>query len=321
MKYDVCVIMPCYNAAGIVERAFRSVLEQRNVSVQLIAVNDGSSDATGQVLRKLANESPANIDVIILEHERNRGLAGARLTAFEAADARYVTQCDADDLLLPGALSTMYKAGIEADADVVVGVMKVDDGRGHFTIGKADTPFILNEVTINTFNFSNHTKLFRLATLRAYNIRPVESIDRWDDLVLLAKLMARDPKVVMVDDVVYEYLYDHSQPSLSRSQRDQLLRDHIAGAIDVEAYFKAAGVAERFAPFLNYLKFCAKVKYLRGKGKDVARWKSTFPEANRHIIKYKRIPLFLRLGFIGVNALPTALSQAIFNVTDRLFYH
>lgn len=312
--------MPCYNAAATVEKAFRSVLNQTGVSIQLIAVDDGSTDNTAEILHRLAQEAPDNIHVEIVKHVKNRGMAGAFVTAFSIADARYFTQCDADDAILPNAIQKMFEVGISNSADIVAGIIKIHDGAGKYKKGFPSNPLELNSITINTPNFSNHSKLISLTALRKYGITPVEGIDRWEDLILMSKLLAHEPKIAFVNREVYEYTYDRRQPSLSRSRRELTLRDHIAGAKNVENYFISNGVLDKFKPFLNYLKFCAKVKLLRGKGKRVGEWKSVFPEANENIMSYKRISLLYRLGFSAINIMPTAISQTIFDITDRILY-
>ena len=318
MEYDVCVIMPCYNAEATVEAAFRSVLSQSGISIQFIAVDDGSTDNTASVLRRLSLDAPDNIHVEIVSGGCNKGMAAAIASAMEIANARYFTQCDADDIILPDALRRMFNAGISENADLVAGVMRIADGKGNFFRGCPDSPYVLNNLTINTPNFSNHSKLISLRALRQHDIAPVEGLDRWEDLILLSKFLAHDPRVVIVDFEVYQYLYDNDKPSLSRSRKELTLRDHIAGACDVEKYFIKNGVNHKFEHFLNYLKFCAKVKFVRGSGRDVAQWKNTFPESNKHILSYRRIPLIYRLAFMAVDILPTSFSQAIFNLIDRI---
>src|SRR5690242_19650168 len=97
------VIVPAYNAAGTLELAIRSVRAQTDSSFELIAVDDGSTDATPDLLRRLAGED-ARIRVI---RQENAGPSAAREAAMGQASGTYLTFLDSDDLLMPSYLETM----------------------------------------------------------------------------------------------------------------------------------------------------------------------------------------------------------------------
>jgi glycosyltransferase involved in cell wall biosynthesis len=97
------VIVPAYNAAGTVGQAIRSVSAQTAQSFEVIAVDDGSSDGTPELLRELA----AADERIIFWTQPNAGPSAARNAAIERASGAYVTFLDSDDLLLPRYLETM----------------------------------------------------------------------------------------------------------------------------------------------------------------------------------------------------------------------
>lgn len=87
---DVSVIIPVYNGERYVERAIQSALSQIGINVEIIVVNDGSTDATGQLLRELST------DICLIETE-NRGQAAARNRAITHAQAEIIAFLDADD--------------------------------------------------------------------------------------------------------------------------------------------------------------------------------------------------------------------------------
>jgi glycosyltransferase involved in cell wall biosynthesis len=92
----VSVLMPAFNAAGTIAPAIRSVLAQTRPDFELIVVDDGSTDGTGQVVEPFLEDGR-----IALVTQENRGLAGARNTALARARGRYVSLLDSDDLWLP----------------------------------------------------------------------------------------------------------------------------------------------------------------------------------------------------------------------------
>jgi glycosyltransferase involved in cell wall biosynthesis len=104
------VIVPAYNAEGTIEDAIRSVLAQTSDDFEVIAVDDGSTDATGELLGRLA-AGDARVEAV---RQPNAGPSAARNTAIGRAAGAYLTFLDSDDLLMPDYLETMA-ATFEAD--------------------------------------------------------------------------------------------------------------------------------------------------------------------------------------------------------------
>ena len=99
----VSVIIPCYNEADYVECAVRSALEQDYPNIEVIVVDDGSVDDTGDVVRRNFGES------IRIMRQENSGLAASRNFGASGAKGDYLFFIDADDRFLPGALSMMME--------------------------------------------------------------------------------------------------------------------------------------------------------------------------------------------------------------------
>lgn len=97
---DVSVVMPAYNAASTVGAAAASVLWQSGVDLELIVVDDGSTDATADVVAAL----PGPLRLI---RQDNQGVAVARNAGIAAARGRFVAFCDSDDLLFQTHLSAL----------------------------------------------------------------------------------------------------------------------------------------------------------------------------------------------------------------------
>ncbi|MCP9471105.1 MAG: glycosyltransferase family 2 protein [Nitrospira sp.] len=88
---DVSVIIPTYNRARLVAESIESVLRQTRPPREIIVVDDGSTDETRQVLASFGNR-------IIAIHQDNKGVGGARNSALEVAQGRYLAFLDSDDL-------------------------------------------------------------------------------------------------------------------------------------------------------------------------------------------------------------------------------
>lgn len=94
----VSVVMPCFNSAKHLNQAIDSVLEQDYPNIELIVVDDGSTDNSRQILQQYGEK----IKVIA---QKNGGPAAARNTAMRAAQGDFIAFNDSDDIWLPGKLS------------------------------------------------------------------------------------------------------------------------------------------------------------------------------------------------------------------------
>ncbi len=319
--YDISVICPCYNGAATLRRALDSVLRQHGVSVELIVVDDCSTDNSAEIINDFSRHIGArdsNIrNLVILHHEINRGAAAAYLTGVNNASGKYLTKLDADDEFCDNALSLMFKAGMQNNADIVCGEMIERYTNGKDVVRCCDTPYELNNLTVDTANFSLHSRLISRELIVSNHLFPTPGIDCWEDLSVVSRCLSFEPKCIVINKPVYIY-YQYPATSLSHSKSERLLSDHLKIAVELTEYFSSRGLSEKFSPFLNYMQFCAKVKMLRSWPKDVKKWKETFPASNRHILRYKRIPLHLRLLFKCVAFLPSSFSQSIFNMIYKL---
>lgn len=109
------VIMPVYNRAALVGRALRSCLSQSFADFEIVVVDDGSSDASVEVIR--AFDDPR---IRLIVHERNRGRCPARNTGMAAARGEWFVFFDSDDELLEGALETIHREAVSAAPEVLL---------------------------------------------------------------------------------------------------------------------------------------------------------------------------------------------------------
>ena len=99
----VSIVIPAYNAKETICRSIDSILEQLDISIELIVVDDGSTDGTQELVAS-AYAQDARVHLIEVEHA---GVSNARNVGIDAARGDWIGFCDADDLVPPGALSAL----------------------------------------------------------------------------------------------------------------------------------------------------------------------------------------------------------------------
>ena len=127
---DRLIIIPCYNAAEHITRCLESVFGQTYAPLQVILVDDGSTDRTVEVIRGTA--VPVGIELKLIE-QANSGAAQARNVGLEHASGTYIQFLDADDELLPEKIVQQVKLAKEHELpDLIVGSYKVISPEGTF---------------------------------------------------------------------------------------------------------------------------------------------------------------------------------------------
>ena len=123
--YDLQVIIPAYNAAKYIDSCVDSILHQPTAYKILVTViNDGSTDATGTILRKYEEDPRVNIVT-----QENQGFSGARNSGLNQIRARYISFLDSDDEWL-GEVDKLIRLADENEADIVEGSYVTFNSKG-----------------------------------------------------------------------------------------------------------------------------------------------------------------------------------------------
>lgn len=110
----VSIIIPVYNSANTIEKTLESVLIQDYHNIELIVVNDGSTDNTEEIIKKYGKR-------IKYFYQENAGVSTARNLGFSKSNGKYIQYLDSDDLLAKGKLLKQVLALEKNDADVAYG--------------------------------------------------------------------------------------------------------------------------------------------------------------------------------------------------------
>lgn len=129
MGIQISIIVPIYNAESTLREAAASVLAQDVPELELLLVDDGSTDGTAAICYELSQQD-SRVRVI---SQKNSGICAARNRGLSAASGEYIGFCDDDDMWLPGALRLLLEEAEAANCDVVRGdyeLLREEKGRG-----------------------------------------------------------------------------------------------------------------------------------------------------------------------------------------------
>ena len=209
----VSVILPVYNKIKYLPTTLPSLLSQTYQEFELIAVDDGSTDGSGDFLDRLA-KTDSRVKVI---RQPNAGVSAARNAALDRASGDYVVFADADDTVCPDWLEVLAKEAETSGADIVVsGFFSTDsNGKALDTVLPPEEGNITGKEFLGNFyaHQSNHGlpgfghgKIVRRDLIEKNNIRFTPGLKLAEDLDFFVRLYDKAETVRTVRYAGYNYL-------------------------------------------------------------------------------------------------------------------
>ncbi|TFD66755.1 glycosyltransferase family 2 protein [Cryobacterium ruanii] len=219
----VSVIVPAYNAAEFLEGAIERLLGQTLADIEIIVVDDGSTDATATIGARAA---AAHASVHYFRLEQNGGVARARARAVSESRGEFLWFVDCDDKWSDAALEKLVAAARSTGADVVVcGAEYVHPGQRRplpaptladpITGAEAFSLLLDGELTGHLWN-----KLFRRSLAGEIEFTPARV---HSDLAMVAQLLAAADRVASISEVLYSYVVRGGSIIRSGSRRAESL--------------------------------------------------------------------------------------------------
>ena len=200
----ISVIVPAYNSENFISETLDCLLSQSLKDTQIVVVNDGSTDSTGEIIAAYA-EKHANILPVFQE---NAGVSAARNNGIDCAEGEYILFLDSDDLLGENALEQMCNALDETQADIAV--CRVES----FGISCASNPIVdslVKDKAIDRYdkrllwNFLVSNKCYRGKTLKSSRVRFPEMAYSEDGAFFMQFVHTAKPKITGVENAVFRY--------------------------------------------------------------------------------------------------------------------
>lgn len=296
----VSIIIPIYNVEKFIKKCAISLLEQTYPNIEYIFVNDASTDRSFHELQSITSKYNSR-NTIIINNDLNKGSSATRNEGLNIATGEFINFCDSDDWVEPHAIEEMVTKALTTDADIIVTPFYTNTFNKEKTLNfKSNEIANLNKIPIDFLHFSLCNKLIKTSLIKEHSNYSISGIDCWEDLSVISRLYALEPKVVLLNTPFYHYR-KYEYKSLTSDSHERQLNDRLQYADFLSIWFKEKHLEQKYAQFLNHLKFTAKIKMLRTSPRQFHRWKTTYPESNKYIMSYTDIPLYYRLLFYFTN--------------------
>lgn len=298
----VSVIIPVYNVELYIERCVRSLMEQTLDNLQIIFVNDCSPDNSLNIIKRVLKDYPARRDqVIILEHENNRGSAAARNTGLEYAEGEYIIHCDSDDWVEKDIYEKLLRKAIETSADIV-GCDFYDDYVDNSIIRKQlfpqDSKECVKRMLKGELHCSTWNKLVCKDLYERHEISFTEGVNMWEDVSAMIPLCYHANKLAYVSEPLYHYIH-YNTSSYTYSVSSASLENMIVTINTLESFFVSWQSMANFEKDLCYMKLTVKLNLLLGsRGELQKKWNRLYSSANRYIISYSCMSWYWKIALL-----------------------
>lgn len=226
---DVSVVVPVYNTENYLRKCVDSIINQQNVSMEIILVDDGSTDSSG----KICNEYALKYPYIHAIHIENSGPATAKNTGLELAQGDYVSFTDSDDELEPTMFYEMICAGKKYNSDIICCNFKEADANGIIShtecsgnIFVFDRTEALRHILSKDLIYTGSvTKIFRRELLIHNNISHNDGLKTDEDFIMNIQAFANCNHCIVVDKCFY--IINYRENSLSHSYFKENIENYI----------------------------------------------------------------------------------------------
>lgn len=203
----ISVIVPVYNGQDVLEKCLDSILKQTYQNIEIIVVNDGSTDHTFDIIERYVSQY-ANI---IAVHKSNEGLPQARKTGVKHATGEYVGFVDADDWIEPDMYEKLYQACKKNKAEIACAGIYMDYPSGKSKIlGRKKDTIVEAKEALEALNKRQY--IFTYAWNKLYEIQCLKKIVYptgnfvGEDYFIVTQILEDINKAVWIECPLYHYI-------------------------------------------------------------------------------------------------------------------
>ena len=227
MEELISVLIPCYNTEAYLRDCLDAIIAQTYKNLEILIVNDGSTDASLQIMQEYAQKD----NRIIVKTRENKGVAYSRNELISLAKGKYVIFVDSDDIIAPEMCKNLYDLIIETNSDIAMSMVnrfylgdeiKLEPFDKNFSIYERED-LILQLISVGDFYDFPVAKLFKKEILEGIEF-PLNRI--YEDSATIFKFYCNCKQAVVTTDKYYSYLIGRENSITTKKYTEKNLNDN-----------------------------------------------------------------------------------------------
>ena len=245
----ISLIIPCYNAESTIIKCLTSVISQNYQSLEIIIIDDGSTDRTSEIIADFQKKDGR----IILYQQINSGVSKARNKGIELASGEYICFVDSDDWVENDYCSILHQTIIENSADLSIAEAFIEDGTQNQNTANKQTcngsvvsynkhtalKLLLEDKVIQSHPWA---KLYKSSLLK--NILFPENLEAFEDYFIMFRVFDRAEKIVKINKQIYHYVQFSN--SLSHNLTPKRAYHFFLALMEASAFLETLNIDAKF---------------------------------------------------------------------------
>jgi len=239
----ISIITPVYNAEVYLEKCVSSIISQTYRELEIILINDGSVDCSGEICNRYASLDKR----VVVIHQENAGMSAARNRGLEIAKGEYIGFVDSDDFIDPDMFQVLYDKAVETESDIV-------ECNFHHTYRTGEDTEIVEkyydkERLICLGRGIPWNKIYRHDLIQKTGARFPVGLYYAEDMEFYTKLIPFVDIYSYVDIAPYHYV----QRAMSATNRSERTKHIFQVMNNITVYFKQNGIYTEYFDALEFL--------------------------------------------------------------------
>ncbi|WP_301190219.1 glycosyltransferase family 2 protein [Plebeiibacterium sediminum] len=290
----VSIIVPIYNAEKTLARSLDSILHQTYTNLEILLINDGSTDESGHICKNYSDRDKR----IIYFDKDNQGVSSVREFGVRQATGEYLIHFDSDDWAEPQMITEMVAPATKNKADIVLTDYYVDYEQGESYQCQKPTGLeplqVLHDLLNGRLHGATWNKLVRTSIYQQYDIHFPKNINYCEDVLMWVELLKHNVTIAYLPQAYYHYEYNFNLNSITRQYTLQTLEQRKNYIATLERTLDA----DVFGKTIIKNKLRIKFEVFERGLLNNKEFKALYPETNRYIFNMttsiiNRILLFL----------------------------
>ncbi len=240
----VSVIIPVYNVENYIERCVTSVINQTYKNLEIIIIDDGSTDSSFEICKKLG----ANDTRIKIIQQSNSGVSVSRNTGLKNATGEYILQVDSDDFIAPYTVEHLLNVSRDNQADIVIcDFVRGSDSEYNFPADANGNIDIVSskEVYNLMYKDSHHALRYVVPWCKLYKRNLFQGIEYpdgkiFEDIYVTHKVIFKCKKIALLNEELFYYFYRSN--SLMNMEFNLAKLDYLPALVERIDFFKENGM-------------------------------------------------------------------------------